>query len=116
VETVHGRAEDIGQNPDYRERFDICLSRAVANLSTLSEYCLPLVRVGGFFGAYKTADAEEEFNAARKAVAILGGRYEETTDTAFSSAEKHRIYWICKESATPKKYPRKAGIPSKNPL
>lgn len=116
VTVCHARAEDLGHNPEYREAFDLCVSRAVANLPVLSEYCLPLVKTGGFFAAYKTESSRVEADAARKALAILGGKIAETTSVPVPDGEGHLIFWIRKDSPTPKKYPRKAGTPSKNPL
>jgi len=116
VSVVHARAEDLGRDPKHREAYDLCVSRAVANLRTLSEYCLPLVRTGGSFLAYKTETAREEADAARKAVAILGGRIAGIDPAPVPDGEKHLIIRILKETPTPKKYPRKAGVPSKNPL
>ncbi|MBR5741670.1 MAG: 16S rRNA (guanine(527)-N(7))-methyltransferase RsmG [Firmicutes bacterium] len=116
VTVVHARAEDLGRNPAHRERYDLCVSRAVANLRTLAEYCLPLVRVGGSFAAYKAETAREEAGEARKALAILGGKLASAEEAPVPDGEAHLILWIRKESATPKKYPRKAGMPTKNPL
>ena len=115
VEVVHARAEDLAKRPEYREQFDVCVSRAVANLSTLSEYCLPFVKAGGYFAPYKTAAAEGEIEESRRALSLLGGRLERVT--GFSSGDlEHTILWIKKVKETPTKYPRKAGIPSKQPL
>ena len=76
INAVHGRAEDFGRNPQYREKYDLCVSRAVANLASLSEYCMPFVRVGGYFVPYKSGEIEEELNLGAKAVKILGGQVE----------------------------------------
>lgn len=117
VSVLHGRAEEIGQDKKYREKFDLCLSRAVANLSTLSEYCIPLVKVGGYFAAYKTKEAKEEIDASEKAISILGGSIEERK--SFNSKEfdmEHQIIYIKKIDKTMSKYPRKAGTPGKEPL
>ena len=113
--TIHGRAEDFAKKPEYREQFDLCVSRAVANLATLSEYCIPFVKIGGYFAPYKTAAAEEEIAEGKKALFILGGHLESVSE--FSDAElDHTILWIKKVKMTPVKYPRKAGTPSKEPL
>ena len=117
VRTVHGRAEDLAKNKEHRERYHICVSRAVANLSTLSEYCLPFVRLGGYMFAYKGADAENEAQEAKKAIKILGGNIHKTVNTPINeSAEEHKILMIKKVQTTPSKYPRKAGSPAKEPL
>jgi 16S rRNA (guanine(527)-N(7))-methyltransferase GidB len=115
VETVHGRVEDLGHNIEYREKFDVCVSRAVANLSVLAEYCLPFVKVGGSMLAYKGPDVEDELKSAKKAIKTLGGRVDriETIEIAGFS---HNIIIIRKEKNTSGKYPRKAGTPSKMPI
>jgi len=117
VRVVHGRAEDIGSDIKFREKFDFCVSRAVASLAVLAEYCLPLVRVGGCFAAYKGNDIEEELRSAVKAIGVLGGKVSEiqpflTDDTDLG----HKIIYIEKISKTPQKYPRKAGKPLKEPI
>jgi 16S rRNA (guanine527-N7)-methyltransferase len=117
VEAVHGRAEDYAKPSLFREKYDICVSRAVANLSTLSEYCLPFVRVGGQFISYKSEKIEEEAAAAEKAIHILGGDVKDKKDFYLPDSDIHRIlYVIEKKSVTPKKYPRKAGLPAKEPI
>lgn len=117
VKTLHMRAEDMGQNLEYRESFDIVTSRAVANLATLSEYCLPLVKVGGHMLSYKGAGAEEELEKSSKSIKTLGGSLKrvETFNLA-EDAEEHKIIVLEKISSTSKKYPRKAGMPSKAPI
>lgn len=117
VTLVHARAEDLANNKNHREVYDICVSRAVANLSTLSEYCLPFVKKGGYFLAYKGRDAEEEYENAKNAIKILGGNLMEIyLSKLISSDYDHKIMFIKKEKNTPSKYPRKAGTPSKEPL
>ncbi len=118
IETVHGRAEDLGKvNAPWRESFDVCVSRAVANLSSLSEYCLPFVKVGGCFVSYKSGDAQEETKQAEKAIRILGGKIEQTKTFQLPGTELGRtLILIRKIKATPKQYPRKAGLPGKQPL
>ncbi len=117
VELIHTRAEDLAMDSDHREKYDFSLSRAVANMSVLAEYCLPFVRLGGYFGAYKTADSHKELDQSMKALNILGGQLKaETSFPKGISDLKHHIYWICKIKPTPTKYPRKAGIPSKEPI
>lgn len=117
VNTVHGRAEDLGHNIIYREKYDLCVSRAVANLSTLSEYCIPFIKSDGLFISYKSADSEQEINLSNNAVKILGCKIlKQEKITLPMSDVKRNIVIIMKEKKTPKKYPRKAGIPSKEPL
>ncbi|MBO5665864.1 MAG: 16S rRNA (guanine(527)-N(7))-methyltransferase RsmG [Firmicutes bacterium] len=115
VELIHARAEDLAKKKEYREQYDVCVSRAVANLATLSEYCIPFVKIDGYFAPYKTAAADEEIAEGKKALFILGGHLESVSE--FSDAElDHTILWIKKVKMTPVKYPRKAGTPSKEPL
>lgn len=115
IDTVHGRAEDLAKNSDYREKFDLCVSRAVANLSTLSEYCLPFVKIGGKFISYKAGECDEEVAASKSSIFLLGGKISEIKK--FELGESGRAFVIIdKVSGTPKKYPRKAGTPSKDPL
>lgn len=115
IDTVHGRAEDLAKNSDYREKFDLCVSRAVANLSTLSEYCLPFVKIGGKFISYKAGECDEEVAASKSSVFLLGGKISDIKK--FELGEWGRAFVIIdKVSGTPKKYPRKAGTPSKDPL
>ena len=117
IEAIHGRAEDAGQKGDYREGYDCAVSRAVANLSTLSEYCLPFVKVGGVFISYKSGDVEEEAEAAKKAIQILGGKLEEVYPFLLPGTEMKRSFVkIRKVKETGKRYPRKAGTPAKEPL
>lgn len=117
VRTVHSRAEDLGVNKDFREKFDVCVSRAVANLSTLSELCLPFVKCGGYFVSLKGPKAPEELEAAKKAVSILGGEFFDLVNYNISDTDlNHNIIIIKKISQTPTKYPRKAPKPAKEPL
>lgn len=114
---VHGRAEDLAKNSSYREQYDFCVSRAVANLSTLCEYCMPYVKVGGRFVSYKSEKITEEAEKAKHAISVLGGQFERQVEFTFPNSDIYRnIYIIQKEKITPKKYPRKAGLPSKKPL
>ena len=115
ITTVHGRAEDLGRNPDYRETFDVCVSRAVASLPVLLEYCLPFVKVGGTFIAYKGPEAEEEIKISSVALKKLGGKIDRIVDES-DGTYNHNLIVITKSSSTPKAYPRKAGTPSKTPL
>lgn len=117
ITAVHGRAEDFGRNKEYREQFDLCVSRAVANLSTLSEYCLPFVKAGGKFLPYKSGKVEEEAREAESAVKKLGGSMKETKTLVLPGTDVDRTFVpIDKINMTPKKYPRKAGMPGKEPL
>jgi len=117
IQTVHARAEELAKKQEYREQFDFCVSRAVANLSTLSEYCLPFVKVGGMFISYKANEVEQEVNAAKKALFLLGGKCEEIQEFCLPDTDMNRSFVkIRKEKKTPASYPRKAGIPSRKPL
>ena len=115
VEVVHSRAEDLGRNRRFREQLDLCVSRAVADLSVLSEYCLPLVRVGGSFIAYKGSDIQEEIDGAEKAIGVLGGKLDQIHPVSVAGTD-HTLVVIQKEKHTPKTYPRKAGTPGKFPI
>lgn len=116
IEAVHGRAEDLAKK-DYRESFDYCVSRAVANLATLSEYCLPFVKTGGFFVSYKSEKIMEEFENAGEAIKILGGKYVKQVEFTLPSSDIYRnLFVIQKVKNTPGKFPRKAGLPSKEPI
>lgn len=117
INTIHGRAEDFAKKEEYREQYDLCVSRAVANLSTLSEYCLPYVKVGGAFVPYKSGEIDEEVNAAKNAVKILGGKIVQVKKFTLPGSDIGRSFVkISKVSKTAKRYPRKAGLPSKEPL
>ena len=117
IEKIHARAEELGKNKKYRENFDVATSRAVANLSTLSEYLIPLVKVGGKIISMKAGGAQEEIEAAKKAIKILGGKIEGIEEFKLPQTEIERtIILIKKEEHTPNKYPRKAGVPSKEPI
>ena len=117
VETVHSRAEDLARNAKYREQYDYAVSRAVANLSTLSEYCLPFVKPTGNFVSYKSERLSEELVAAEKAISILGGTVKDQIDFQLPESDIYRnLLIIEKIKPTSKKYPRKAGLPSKEPL
>ena len=117
ITAVHGRAEDFARQKDYREQFDLVVSRAVANLSSLSEYCLPYVKVGGRFVSYKSGKLNEELAAAQKAIHVLGGEAKEPVYFQLTGTEDERSF-VCieKGKATPKKYPRKAGTPANEPI
>ena len=115
VQTLHARAEDPAHKALYRETFDFLVARALANMSVLSEYCIPYVKVGGWFVAYKTKAAEEEIQQAANAIELLGGNMREMTKDEAGDTD-HVLVWIEKVKKTPSTYPRKAGLPSKNPL
>lgn len=117
IEAVHGRAEDYAKPDKLREKYDICVSRAVANMAVLSEYCIPFVKQGGYFAAYKSDKAADEFEGAVNAIDMLGGKYEKQVVFHLPSSDIYRnIILIRKNCKTSLKYPRKAGIPGKEPL
>jgi len=117
VDTIHGRAEDFAKPDKLREKYDICVSRAVANLSTLSEYCLPFVKIGGCFVSYKSEKISDEANEANNAIQLLGGKVKEQKEFYLPDSDIYRnLFVIEKIRNTPKKYPRKAGLPAKEPL
>lgn len=117
IDTVHGRAEDFARAGKLREKYDLCVSRAVANLSTLSEYCLPFVKVGGQFISYKSEKITEEKDAAENAIKLLGGKVKQQVAFCLPDSDIYRnLFVIEKVKETPKKYPRKAGLPGKEPL
>lgn len=117
IETVHGRAEDFAKPGKLREQYDICVSRAVANMTTLSEYCLPFVKKGGFFISYKSEKIVEEMTVAEKGIKLLGGKIENQIEFHLPGSDMYRNFVLVKKTKeTPKLYPRKAGIPSKEPL
>lgn len=117
IECIHGRAEDYGQLQKYREVFDLCISRAVSNLSVLSEYCIPFVKVGGSFIAYKSSDSQDEINSSLNAINILGGRIESIDRAKIPLSDIDRTFVkIDKVVKTDRRYPRKAGKPSKKSL
>lgn len=116
AEVVHARAEEAGQNPQYREKFDFATARAVANLTNLSEYCLPFVKVGGEFVSMKAAASDEEIASAKKAIGILGGNIENDIIFDLTDGMPRRIVKIKKLSQTPTKYPRPSAKIAKNPI
>lgn len=117
VNCVHGRAEDVGQNPLYRGQFDIVTARAVAALNVLSELCLPLVKKGGQFLVLKGAKVDEEMEGSKRAIALLGAKFEKgATELLPIEGSERTILSIRKTLDTPKKYPRKAGTPMKKPI
>jgi len=117
VEFVHGRAEDFGKDADYREKYDVAVSRAVANLAVLCEYCMPFVKIGGYFIALKSKSFKEELDQAQKAIETFGGVVREVVMVPLPGVDiEHTLILIEKVSETPTKYPRKAGKPTKNPI
>ena len=117
IQAIHGRAEEIARNKLYREKYDVAVSRAVANLSTLSEYMLPFVKVGGKCICMKGANVNEEIEKAKNAIKELGGEIERVDNFYLSDNDNERnIIIIRKVKETSSKYPRKAGMPSKEPL
>ena len=117
ITAIHGRAEEYARNKEYREQYDLCVSRAVSNLATLSEYCLPYVKVGGNFISYKSGTVQEELQQAEKAVKILGGKIQDVVYFNLPDSEIQRsLVVIEKMKPTPGRYPRKAGTPLKEPL
>ena len=117
IETIHSRAEEFGKNKKYREQFDIATSRAVANLSTLSEYLIPLLKKNGKMIAMKGSDTKEELKDAKTAIKVLGGKIEKEEEFVLPRTDiKRTIIVIKKVKETPAKYPRKPGTPSKEPI
>lgn len=114
---IHGRAEDYARPDKFRESYDLCVSRAVANLTTLSEYCIPFVKKDGFFISYKSEKITEEFDNAKAAIHLLGGKFDKQIEFRLPNSNIYRTLFVIKKmDITPIKYPRKAGLPSKEPL
>ncbi len=117
INAIHGRAEDFAKDAKYRESFDLAVSRAVANLSSLSEYALPYTKVGGYFIPYKSGKIDEELDTAKNAIKILGGELKGVEKFNLMGSDIERsLVMIKKVKPTAKKYPRKAGLPAKEPL
>lgn len=117
IQAVHGRAEDFGKNLQFREKYDLCVSRAVANMASLVEYCLPFVKVGGYFIPYKSGEIQDELKAGQKAVSLLGGEIRDTKEFRLPGSDASRsLVVIHKKKNTPGRYPRKAGTPGKEPI
>lgn len=117
ISTIHGRAEDFAKELKYREKFDVAVSRAVANMTTLSELCLPYVKINGYFVAMKGPSVEEEIIHAKNAIGILGGKIEDIIGVNIEDSDlKHNLVIVKKIKNTPKTYPRQAGMASKSPL
>lgn len=117
IETVHGRAEDAARKPEYREQYDLSVSRAVSRLASLCEYCMPYVKESGYFISYKSGNVSEELEEAKKAIFELGGKLEREIDFNLHGTDMERSLVVIKKTRkTPKKYPRKAGMPTKEPI
>lgn len=117
IDTIHGRAEDYGRDKNYREQYDFCVSRAVAHLATLSEYCIPYVKKGGYFISYKSGKIEEEVEASKKAIQVLGGKLERIESFQLMGTDMERSFVVIKKCLeSPKIYPRSAGKPGKEPI
>ena len=117
IQAVHGRAEDLARKPEFRGKFDLCVSRAVANMNTLSEYCIPFVRVNGFFISYKAQKGLEEIHESDHCMKELGSKIMQVDEFKLTDIDSNRVLIKIKKcKGTSKLYPRKAGIPSKNPL
>ena len=117
IKAIHGRAEDLAKQKIYREQFDYCVSRAVANLSSLAEYCIPFVKIGGYFIPYKSGKIQEELDSGKKAINILGGTVEIVKEFELPQTDIFRcLLYIRKIENSPQKYPRKAGTPTKEPI
>ena len=117
IETVHGRAEDGARQEEHREQYDLSVSRAVSRLASLCEYCMPYVKVGGVFVSYKAEKASKELTEAKKAISVLGGKLEKEVAFSLCHTDMEReLIVIKKVKNTPKKYPRKAGTPTKEPI
>ena len=117
IKAIHGRAEDYAKQAEYREQYDMVVSRAVANLAVLSEYCIPYVKMDGYFIPYKSGEIEDELNESKKAIKILGGKTQKVVQFELPDTDIARsLVIIKKEKSTGMKYPRKSGIPSRKPL
>lgn len=117
IEAIHGRAEEMAKKKEFREKYDLCVSRAVSNLSTLSEYCLPFVRIDGKFISYKASEIEEELESSRKAIKLLGGKLSTVNKITLPESDIERSFVIIdKIEKTSKTYPRKPGTASKEPI
>lgn len=117
ITVIHGRAEDYAKPGKLRESFDLCVSRAVANLATLSEYCIPFVKKDGYFISYKSEKIIEEYDSAKDAIKILGGSFEKQIEFKLPDSDIYRnLFIIRKEKNTPDRFPRKSGIPSREPI
>lgn len=117
ITAIHSRAEDAGMNKIYREKYDICVSRAVANLASLSEYCIPFIKKEGYFISYKAEDCEVEVDNSKKAISTLGCVIDKVSECKLPKTDIIRKFVVIRKiKNTPAKYPRKAGVPSKEPI
>lgn len=117
IDAFHGRVEDLGHDVSHREQYNLVVSRAVAALPVLVEYCLPFVKIGGAFLSYKSVKVDEELSAGKKAIQVLGGRLEKDMRFQLPGTEIERAFLLMKkEKPCPKKYPRKAGTPTRMPI
>lgn len=117
IQAIHGRAEDFGKDINFRGQYDLCVSRAVAKLSTLSEYCLPYVKINGYFISYKSGNIEEELEEAKRAIKVLGGEIDLVDKFNLPGTDMERSFIVIKKIlTTPKIYPRSAGKPTKEPI
>lgn len=117
ISAIHSRIEDLAHDDNHREKYDVVTSRAVANMSTLSEYCIPFVKIGGIFAPYKSGNISDEVNSSKNAINILGGKINSVEEYILPDTDYSRsIVFIDKVKQTDSKYPRKAGVPSKSPL
>ena len=117
ISAIHSRIEDLAHDSNYREKFDVVTSRAVANMSTLSEYCIPFVKTGGVFAPYKSGSIIDEVDSSKNAISILGGKINSVEEYVLPDTDYSRsIVFVDKIKQTDLKYPRKAGVPSKSPL
>lgn len=117
ITAIHGRAEDYARDKEYRGQFDYVVSRAVANLATLTEYCLPYVKLNGYFISYKSGNIKEELNNSKNAIFLCGGKCKDVHNFVLPDSDMERSFvYINKVKNTPKQYPRKSGTPAKNPL
>ena len=116
IEAIHGRAEEYGIKEVYREQYDLCVSRAVARLASLCEFCIPFVKKGGAFVAYKAMKSEEELAEAKPAVTVLGAKLFEVKEFKLGEDAQRNLLVIQKTKETPKKYPRQGGKPLKDPI
>ena len=119
LEVIHGRAEEYGRNWEYREKYDLAVSRAVSNLAILAEYCLPFVKIGGIFISQKGREISGELRKAGRAIKVLGGRVKEVIPYKLPLREaelERNLVVIDKVERTPEDYPRRPGMPAKRPI
>lgn len=117
ISVIHGRAEEYAKNKQYREKYDLCISRAVSNLATLSEYCIPYTKCGGYFISYKSGKIREEVEEGQHAIEVLGGKIKDIQYFTIPESDIERSFIVIKKiKSTPGRYPRKAGTPLKEPI